>query len=415
MIRTLRRKLSLPLICVIAVMVIGMTLAALVVSEYQLSLSESARFGAKVDQFAQDVFFGRILQSPQLAKYEVANDLIIEIMDEGVPIPFRGGWQPLTDRSALIARAMDAAQGYAERWDGEIRGDHGERYLSSVRRIDRYRMEQIVVMLEDMQREDAQRKMQRLMIAGIALFALLILAIFSWFFTGRVLKPIQEAHDKQNQFIAAASHELRTPQQVIRTASDALKLQPPEPSLFFRQIDNELSRMGKLTDDMLILTSTSGWRAEKTDPVEVAELVMASVDNHRAAAAQKGLTLRLVESENPLPLLEGNELMLMRALNVLIDNAVSYTEQGGHVTVSALRKAKTVEISVEDDGPGITAEHREHIFERFYRADKSRTDRKHSGLGLSIAREVALRHDGKLIYHPVEPHGSRFTLTLPCL
>lgn len=415
MIRTLRRKLSLLLISVITAVLICTAIAVLILSEHQMSISEAARFGAKVDQVAQDTKAGRVLQSSQLAKYEVANDVVVAIIDDGGFVPFRGGWQPLTDRTVLIVRTMDAMQNEAEQWDGSIRGDHGERYLAAMRNVGGYRMTQTILMLEDMQREDSQRNNQRLLVAGIAILALSILAVFSWFFTDHALKPIQEAHDKQNQFIAAASHELRTPQQVIRTATDALKLQPPDISVFYDQIDDELTHMGKLTDDMLVLTSTSGWRAEKNDPIEVDMLVGTSVDTHCAAAVQKGIELSVIESKEPLPILEGNELMLMRALNVLIDNAIGYTAQGGHVTVSALRKAKTVEISVEDDGPGITVEHREHIFERFYRADKSRTDRRHSGLGLSIARDVALRHDGKLTYHPIEPHGSRFTLTLPCL
>jgi signal transduction histidine kinase len=96
-----------------------------------------------------------------------------------------------------------------------------------------------------------------------------------------------------------------------------------------------------------------------------------------------------------------------------VDNAICYIQEGGHVTISAARAARRIEISVEDDGPGIAPEHRTHIFERFYRIDQSRSDRRHSGLGLSIAREIAELHGGGLSFSPATPRGSRFEISLP--
>ncbi len=415
MIRALRRKLALLLIAFIALVVLCTAGAALAISEHQLSMREQARFLAHADQVAQDVGIGRLIESAQLAKTEAANDLIISILDNGGPIAFRGGWRPLTERSTLIARAMASAPEAAQRWDGAVTGDHGERYLAAVRRISGYRSAQAVVMLQDMRMEDAQRLKQRFMFAGVALAALAVLALFSWFFTGRAMRPIEEAHKKQNQFVAAASHELRTPLQVIHTAMEAKKLNPPDAERFTEQIFTELTHMGKLTQDLLILTAAPNGKRGKGDPVESGALILRAFDQHSAAAAQKGVKLSLPNPPAPLPLLEGNELMLQRALNVLIDNAICYTPSGGHVTVAVSMHSRTIEISVQDDGPGIAPEHRPHIYERFYRSDKSRTDRAHSGLGLSIARQIIVNHGGQLTYSPVKPHGSRFTMILPLI
>jgi len=313
MIHALRKKLTLLLISVISTLVLCTAAAALIVSEHQLNLGEQVRFSAQVDQVTRDVRIGGIMQAAQLAKAEVANDLIISILDDGVPVPFRGGWQPLTDRSTLISRAMASAPDAAERWDGTVTGDHSERYLAAVSRIGGYRSAQTVVMLEDMQMEDAQRRAQRLMYAGITLLALTVLALFCRFFTDRAMRPIQEAHEKQNQFVAAASHELKTPLQVIRTDVEALRLNPPDTEFFTEQIIIELSHMGKLTEDLLILTAAPNWKTVKGDPVEVDALIREAVDNHRAAAKQKGITLSLVTLPAPLPLLEGNGPMLQRA------------------------------------------------------------------------------------------------------
>lgn len=105
--------------------------------------------------------------------------------------------------------------------------------------------------------------------------------------------------------------------------------------------------------------------------------------------------------------------MLQRAINVLVDNAICYTQAGGHVKVFAQRQGHEVALIVEDDGPGIAPEHQDRIFERFYRVEKSRTDRAHSGLGLSVACSIAASHGGKIIYSSVKPHGSRFCIVLP--
>lgn len=415
MISTLRKKLALLLISVIATVVLCTTAAALIVSEHQLNLGERVRFNAQVDQVVQEVRMAGIMQSTQLAKVEVAYDLIIAISDDGGLVPFRGGWQPLTDRSTLVTRVMASASDVAERWDGTVRGDHNERYLAAVCRIGGYRSVRTVIMLEDMQKEDAQRHSQRLMYAGIALLALIVLSLFCWLFTNRAMRPIQDAYDKQNQFVAAASHELRTPLQVIRTATDALKLNPIDNASFTAQIVDELSHMSKLTEDLLILAAAPNWKTVKGDPIEADLFIRNALNHHRAAAAQKEVALTLQASSAPLPLLEGNEIMLQRALNVLIDNAVCYTPPGGHVMVAVALKPRTIEISVQDDGPGIASEHRAHIFERFYRIDKSRTDRAHSGLGLSIAKQIIVNHGGQLTYIPIKPHGSRFCMILPLI
>ncbi|MEG2623812.1 MAG: HAMP domain-containing sensor histidine kinase [Clostridia bacterium] len=415
MIFEFRKRLTLLLISVIAAVVLCTSGAALIVSEHQLSLGEQVRFDAQVDQIYRDVSTNQIMQNSQLAKFEVANDLVISIIRDDEPVAFRGGWQPLTDRSTLISRAMASSAGATERWDGSVTGNHGERYLAAVRRTSRYLSAHTVVILEDMRIEDDQRLTQRLIYAGIALLALSVLSLFSWFFTGRSMRPIRDSYEQQNQFVAAASHELRTPLQMIRSSVEALKLNPPDTEFLFVQITNELSRMGKLTEDMLILTAAPNWETVNGDPVEVDALIRVAMDNHRVVAMQKGIELSFTNLPAPLPLLEGNELMLQRALHVLIDNAVCYTPSGGHVTVTATLQTRTLEIAVQDDGPGIDVVHRTHIFERFYRADKSRTDRTHSGLGLSIARQIIVNHGGQLVYMPIKPHGSRFCMILPLI
>lgn len=415
MILQLRKRLTLLMLSVIAAIVLCTSGASLIVSEHQFSLGEQVRFDAQVNQIYQDVRTNQIMQNAQLAKIEVASDLIVSIIKNDTPVAFRGGWQPLTDRNALIAQAIASAPDSVERWNGSITGDYGERYLAAIRRTSRYLNAHTVVILQDVQKEDAQRLTQRFLYAGISLLALIVLSFFSWFFTGRFMRPIRDSYEQQNQFVAAASHELRTPLQMIRSSVEALKLNPVDTEFLYEQIEKELSRMGKLTEDMLILTTAPNWKTVTGSPVEVNSLIEAAIDNHRSEAMENGIELSYVSPFKQLPILEGNELMLQRALNVLIDNAICYTPPGGHVTVSVALRQRTIEISVQDDGLGIDIVHRTHIFERFYRADKSRSDRTHSGLGLSITKQIIINHGGQVAYSPVTPHGSRFSIILPLI
>lgn len=360
----------------------------------------------------------RVLQITALAKIEVAGKYVLTVYDNGQPISFRGGWKPLTPRDELIARALAAAKeaGTSQRWDGLLRGDAGERYMAAVQHISGYRTSQSVVLLKDMRAEDAQRGRQRMLFAGIAALALALLSGFGWLFTARAVAPIRAAHEQQNAFLAAASHELRTPLQVMQANVDALMKNPPDPARFASPMRAEIGHMAKLTENLLILTSAKGDALRgRFGPVELDELAAEATASLKPSAALRGIELAFDPPASPPPPIAGDGPLLARALHVLIDNAICYTEPGGHVRIWIERAARQVVVVVEDDGPGVSPEHAGHIFERFYRAERSRKDREHSGLGLSIAREIAEQHGGSVRYRAVLPRGSQFALALPCV
>lgn len=415
MIYTLRKRLAWLMIIVISSTILCAALLVLFLSEKLFNDNERSRLNIQADQLAQTVKMNEILQTTQLAKLEVANGLIISIWDEGGAIPFRGGWQPVSDRNALITQIMTQLPENYERWDGTIKGDHGERYLVTVRRVSNYRYIRTVVMLQDEQTADAQRYRQRWMYAGIAILVLILISCVCWYATGKMIQPIREAHEQQNQFVSAASHDLRTPLQVIRVNAEALKLNPPNKTHFIDQILNELVHVGKLAEDLLSLTTTLDHGAIEGNPVEIPDLVNHTVDYFKGAAEQKGIELTTRIPAQTLPLIEGDETMLQRALSVLVDNAICYTPAGGHIDVEVSLQARKVIIAVQDNGPGIAPEHQSRIFDRFYRVDKSRTERAHNGLGLSIAKKVVTDHGGQLIYKAAKPNGSIFCMILPCL
>jgi signal transduction histidine kinase len=421
MIRSLQRRLAALLIAVISLILVVTSGAALIVSESQLSLREQAGFDAQLSALARDIAVSGSVLNAQLAKLEAANHLLLTIYDNGQALTFPGGWQMVTPRGELITHALSLAgaqgvtvdAGTGGGWRGAFYGARGERYLAAIQPIDAYRSRQVILMLKDMRQEDAQRANQRWLFAGITLTALIALSAFGWFFTRRAVRPIQAAFGQQNAFVAAASHELRTPLQVMRSGLDALKGGPPDAGRFLTQMQDEVSRMSALAGDLMILTSARGNVRERFGPVEMEVLAEEAVSGYQAAAFGKQISLTFDKPAKPLPVVEGDAPLLMRAINVLIDNAVCYTQEGGHILVTATHDARQLSLSVEDDGPGIAPDHRTRIFERFYRADMSRSDKRHSGLGLAIAWEIVHQHGGSLTYRPLSPHGSRFDLILP--
>lgn len=150
-----------------------------------------------------------------------------------------------------------------------------------------------------------------------------------------MIQPIKEAHEQQNQFVSAASHDLRTPLQVIRVNAEALKLNPPDRGRFIDRIFKELTHVSNLSEDLLTLTTAPDDSAAQGNPVEISDLVNNAVDYYKGTAVQKGISLSSRLPAEALPLIEGNESMLQKALNILVDNAVCYTPAGGHITVEA--------------------------------------------------------------------------------
>jgi signal transduction histidine kinase len=145
--------------------------------------------------------------------------------------------------------------------------------------------------------------------------------------------------------------------------------------------------------------------------VELNEVIRELADSFRLMMEERSLSLTVVPV--PLPLVLGDEARLRQAMAVLLDNAMEYTLAGGEIFITAAHHGRDVQISVSDTGPGIPDAHKAHIFDRFYRADASRSRSKaHYGLGLSIAYEIMMQHGGKIEVTDRTGGGTVFTLYL---
>ncbi len=243
----------------------------------------------------------------------------------------------------------------------------------------------------------------------------IILTILAWFFIGRMLRPIKENRQRQIQFIASASHELRSPLAVILSALSAARTAAPgDQPRFFGSIESEGQRMTRLVNDMLLLANSDNktWsiRPSLTD---LDTLLLETYEKYEPAAHEKRLHLQIDLPEDALTPCFCDKERIGQTLSILLDNAFSYTPAGGTVQMCAKTTDKYSAISVTDNGPGIPDDQKEKIFDRFYRADEARSSRGHFGLGLCIAKEIVLLHKGKLTVSDAPEGGAVFTILLP--
>jgi signal transduction histidine kinase len=224
------------------------------------------------------------------------------------------------------------------------------------------------------------------------------------------------AQHLRQQLVADVAHELRTPLANIRGYLEAIEdgvVAADDETM--RTLREEAAQLNDLIDDLQELTQAeAGALRLDRGPIDPEELVERATDAARARAVEKGIVLTSSAEPN-LPPVEIDLQRIMQVLQNLLTNALRHTATGGRITVLARRTADgMVAVSVEDTGSGIAPEDLPHIFERFYRADSSRSRATGgSGLGLTIARRLVESHGGSIGVESAVGHGSRFTFTLP--
>ena len=263
-----------------------------------------------------------------------------------------------------------------------------------------------------------------ILIAGMAAFFIISLFLSKW-----ALKPVEKAWAQQNQFIADASHELKTPLTVI-LANLKILLTHKEDTISnqSRWIENthtEATRMKELVENLLFLArSESDTVTYITGSINLSDTVWKCLLPFESIAFEQGITIR----ENIAPSLytQGNEGQLKQLMAILLDNACKYADRDKQVTVTLSRDQEKAVLSVNNTGEPVPQEELDHIFERFYRSDKSRVRTENPphprsaeskeggyGLGLSIAQTIVQNHHGKISVQSAESIGTTFTVTLP--
>ncbi len=254
---------------------------------------------------------------------------------------------------------------------------------------------------------------QRILWGGLLLIAVLALVVFSWFFTGKMLRPLEENRKKQTQFIASASHELRSPLAVILSSVQAIEADPGECRCFLFTIKSEGTRMSRLIGDMLALANADNksWSIMKS-PCELDTLLLETYEKYEPLLREKGISMNVELPDESLSPCRCDGGRISQVLGILLDNGASYVPAGGKIRIGVEEKEKYFRIYVEDNGPGISDENKEAVFQRFYRADSSRKDKQHFGLGLCIAKEIVTLHHGSIRIEDTKGGGTTFVIRL---
>lgn len=240
--------------------------------------------------------------------------------------------------------------------------------------------------------------------------------ILSYALARRTLRPIQEAHEAQSRFVADASHELRTPITAMKTESEVAlgdpKLTAAQAKKQLASNIEELDKLTALTDGLLRLARLDN-NGHKVKSVAVDSLAQDSIGKVLPLAEAKKILINPSMPENIT--VQGDKHLLSEMLITILENAIKYSPNKSEILVSAIKSKQHIKIAITDHGKGIRATDIPHIFDRFYRADSSRTRSSTNGygLGLAIAQNIAELHGGDISVKSAPGKGSTFTVSLP--
>lgn len=250
-----------------------------------------------------------------------------------------------------------------------------------------------------------KEKLQSLIKTSIFIFVLLeiVIIVVSIKITSWIIKPVIETFNKQKQFIADASHELKTPIAVIMANSEALEKEPNEKK-WLNNIKSESERMNELITNLLDLAKLENGKNRE----------IYNVEDLSKIAKMSVLTFESLMFENKIKFeyniqkdlkLKCNSIQIKQLIAILLDNAIKHSEENGEIKVFLGKQKNDIVLSVSNKGKEIPKEIRDKIFERFYRADESRNrESNRYGLGLAIAKNIVVNHNGKISVDCVGGH-----------
>jgi two-component system OmpR family sensor kinase len=225
------------------------------------------------------------------------------------------------------------------------------------------------------------------------------------------------SEERMRRFVGDASHELRTPLTSIRGFAELYRqgALPAKPDVdrAMSRVESEAARMGVLVEDLLLLARLDQQRPLEHAPVDLLELASDAVQDARAIDPSRTVQLEAVAT-GPAPLVSGDAARLRQVFGNLVANALTHTPAGTPLTLRVSTNTGWACVEIADSGPGICAEDRDRVFERFFRADSSRTRASGgSGLGLSIVSALVAAHRGTVNVAETPGGGATFTVRLP--
>lgn len=442
MFRKVHHRLTLLCAGITTFLLLTMSLTYLYVSEQGLKQSHFLSFQRDIGTLIANFERQTLITHTWLSQMESYNAFTISVTDNGIPLLFnereRDEKRRITEQEALeyyrshfSAASPDTAR-KSYHTEYAFTSSCKEDYYACYAYIPYENGETELLILSPVRPLNRQIRTQRIRFAAIDTAAVCLLFLFSFFFTKKLLIPIEQNRLEQIRFVAAASHELRTPLAVILSCTGAIrghngkKALPEEEETFLNTIYSEGHRMKRLIDDMLFLSQADSHTfSVHPEPIEPDTILLNSYEAFEPMAAEKNISLRISLPDCAMPPCLGDRERLQQLIAILLHNAVSYTPENGSILLSLTygksrkadpdlrRRQDSYTISVADNGIGIPDEEKAKIFRRFYRSDQSRSTKEHFGLGLCIAEEITQSLKGSLHVEDTPGGGSTFLVRLP--
>lgn len=239
----------------------------------------------------------------------------------------------------------------------------------------------------------------------------------SYWLARRTLRPIEVAHEQQKRFTADVSHELRTPLTALKMESEVALMNDKASAKELRETLTsnleEVTKMENLINNILRLTKLEASELQQEfKPVAIQGTMAEAVKQVEPQAKERGIVIKQADTS---AVVIGDGESLTQLLVILLDNAVKYSPRDSQVELSTAEQNGRLNITVEDHGPGISKDALRHVFDRFYRADGSRTNsaKEGHGLGLSIAKMIADLHHGEITLSSEMGKGTAAIVSLP--
>lgn len=338
--------------------------------------------------------------------------LVVEVSSDGIVL--RTSNAPVVINTTVLEDVIDRIL-----VDGESSGrDHNAHVAWDSTWIDD---DTLRIALVDTSTGDELLYKQALQDLAIIAVALLVLFAITWWLSGWVLRPVENAWEQQQRFVSDASHELKTPLAVILANTQILQAQDDISEDAMRWIDStadEANHMKSLVGDLLQLARADetaagvSSKAVRNIDINFSEMVESASLEFDVVAFERGCMIETDITEGLH--VQGDPEWLERLVRILIDNACKYGVPGSDVTVRLAKSGSHVNLSVHNCGNPIDPEDLPHVFERFYRSDKARSREGEGGfgLGLAIAKGIVDTHGGTISVTSTEAEGTTFTVVL---
>ena len=362
-----------------------------------------------------------------ITEMESSNEMILHIVDAGKPLIQWGSWVPEEEREKEVTKVENLArednlllnvkpisqkEGFYRHY--QLKNEQGHEYYAVAFVIPFEKQYRSAIMIQYFTKENQAFDQLKKVFLLIEILGILCMVILNLIYVRFIMKPVEESKRLQTEFIAAASHELKAPLTVIRASASAIKVVPEKSEHYIATIGEECNRMSSLVDDLLILSSTETktWRMVM-EKVELDTILLDVYEDLLPISKEANMGLTISLPETLLPSVNADAMRLKQIIVILLNNAIQYSKSVKPLLLHAYTSKHYVYIQVVDYGVGIPDEEKTAVFEKFYQMDSSHNDRKHYGLGLSIARELVKMHQGLLLLEDTEGGGCTFTIKLP--